>query len=1011
MLIDRTFIRCIFVGALLIVFSLTLFAAGSGNIKGSISDKANGEGLVGANIVVQGTSLGTAADLDGNYQIKLIPAGKWKIKVSCIGYVPITREVTITENETLEENFQLTTQALMGEEVIVTAQARGQVQAINQQLSSDKIANIVSEARIQELPDFNAAQAISRLPGVSTQESSGEASKIVIRGLAPEYNAVAVSGISLASTGSSSQGAVSQTNLSTAGYSNADRSVDLTMVTPYMIKSIEVYKSLTPDINANAIGGYVNMTLREAPSELHGDFMWQSGYTQKTNNYGNFRTIASISDRFFNDKVGAFLFLNAEKYDRDADNMSAGFETTDDRANDTTGWRPVQVTQTTLNRHIETRKRWGGNLILDYKFSTGILRSINMFSRLNSITQDNNTQFSFADNKINYTLREGNGFTDLAMNSLELENDFGFMSMELKVANTYSRNQLEDSHVYQFHQDKCFSGSVPRINKKPEFLSPFISYLNDTVTTLDYINILSSDYKENDQIVKGDFKVPVNPLSILSGYLKFGGEYRHNNNRIDQSAPYGEIKRGNAGTIQRRLYDAIVNNFPVTARSDGFLTAQAFRSLDSKLGSYFLGDKFGRINWTGNADLLDQITTFLSADTSIDAKYAGNQGGGWFRGLYQTMPNDYEYTEKYYAGYLMSQINMGTYFQIVGGVRYEEVRSTFKAYNLKDARNPGSQTADTVYAHPGNHFLLPMVQAKISPVEWFDLRYSYSKTLARPAYTQLSPHITVNFSKTYINASNPDLKPAQSVNHDLIATFHSNELGLLSVGAFYKEIKDFTYSKTYTLYYTQFVPGYLTVRDFPKYLIPSDSGKVTLATVVNSPYTAYVGGYELDLQTRFWYLPFPLDGLLIGANYTHITSKTKIPWTNVKVYGTPRTGIKIVMIDSSRSVRMINQPNVIANAFIGYDYKGFSAKVSFVYQGNSINGYGRFEEQEGYTSDYFRMDFSARQNLPWGLQLFLDVTNLNNRKNESIQASIDGYTAQRYYGMVANFGIRYTYSI
>ena len=169
-----------------------------GTLKGHVLDKANGEALIGANVVIQTTSLGVAADIDGKFEIKLIPAGSWKVRVSCIGYVPLTREVTITDDGTSDQEFLLTAQAIVGEEVVVTAQARGQVQAINQQLASDKISNIVSEARIQELPDFNAAQAISRLPGVSTIESSGEASKVVVRGIAPQMNQVSIGGIYMA---------------------------------------------------------------------------------------------------------------------------------------------------------------------------------------------------------------------------------------------------------------------------------------------------------------------------------------------------------------------------------------------------------------------------------------------------------------------------------------------------------------------------------------------------------------------------------------------------------------------------------------------------------------------------------------------------------------------------------------------------------------------------------------------------------------------------------------------
>ena len=201
----------------IIVFQVSM-AQGSGTLKGTVIDKANKDGIVGANVIIQNTSLGTAADLDGIFQIKLIPPGKWKVKVSCVGYVPMTREVTIGEGETVEEEFQMTAQVIMGEEVVITAQAKGQVQAINLQLTSDKIVNVVSEARIQELPDFNAAQAISRLPGVATLQSSGEANKVVIRGLDPKYNQITIGGISLASTGSTQMGVSSQGGVGANAY-------------------------------------------------------------------------------------------------------------------------------------------------------------------------------------------------------------------------------------------------------------------------------------------------------------------------------------------------------------------------------------------------------------------------------------------------------------------------------------------------------------------------------------------------------------------------------------------------------------------------------------------------------------------------------------------------------------------------------------------------------------------------------------------------------------------------
>ena len=329
----------------------TFYAQGSVTLQGMVTDKSTGEGLTGANIIVRGTSVGTASDLDGKYVIHGVPSGRQTIVVSYIGYVADTLRIDLPQRGTVEQNFTLAATILEGELVTVTAQAQGQLQAINQQLSSDKIANIVSEQRIQQLPDFNAAQAISRLPGVSTTQSSGEANKVVIRGLAPQYNQVSIAGVSMAASSSS------------------DRSVDLTQITPYMIKSIQVYKSLTPDMNANAVGGVVNMDLREAPEGLRSDLMWQSGYTDKTSNYGNYRGVASVSQRFFDNSLGVYALGNIEKYDRDADNMNAGYTVAQSVAG--AEFNPVRVTQITLSRHREVRKRYGASLEMDYNLGYG----------------------------------------------------------------------------------------------------------------------------------------------------------------------------------------------------------------------------------------------------------------------------------------------------------------------------------------------------------------------------------------------------------------------------------------------------------------------------------------------------------------------------------------------------------------------------------------------------------------------------------------------------------------
>ena len=989
------------VGISLLFAAQTLMAAGV--IKGKVFDRDTKDGLPGANVTIKGTSVGTASDLNGSYYLTNVPPGTYTLQVTYIGYRTKTAEVSISIDATVVQDFSLEAVALEGQVFIVTGQAQGQMQAINQQLSSNKIANIVSESRIQELPDFNAAQAISRLPGISTLSSSGEANKIVIRGLAPKFNQITIGGVSLATTGSTQIGVSSQGG--TAGSINNDRSVDLSMMSPYMIKSISVYKSLTPDMNANSIGGTVNMELREAPSDFHSDFLFQSGYTQKSNQYGNFRAVASASTRFLNDQLGVYLLGNGEQYDRDADNMNAGYEITSDTKGDN-GYLPVRVTNVQLNRHFETRKRFGGNLILDYVLPSGSIKLVNMFSRLKSEYKDYRTilNYSSLTSDLIFRYQEGENNVDLAMNSLVFSYDLGFMSFDLRAANSYSRNNLPDAPQSEFYQTRGVGTSTP--NTIPEDLTSLIRYGGTEATYLNTLTLFSSSYKQNGQTYKADFKVPFRLGSDLAGYLKVGGEFNTTRHQNSQRTPYATI--GGTTTIQSAITNGIRGQFPGMTFNSGInlFTSTGFTSHDSDILKSFLDDRFGGIIWANDASLLTGIIHYVAGNPAFSSYNAtAVEPGGWFDGYFQTFPNTYKYVEDYTAAFVMSELKYGN-LMVVGGARYEKDKGVYDAYVLMDGRDVKSQKYFDVQANPTNEFFLPMIQAKYDVTDWFDVRAGYTQTLARPDYHQLSPSYTISYGQGTVRSGNPNLRTAHAYNHDLILTFHTNTLGLLSVAGFYKEIKDFTYSTQYSLYTTA-PAGVRTVSDFNIGGTAPVKG-ATLFTYMNTPYIAFVRGAEVDFQTRLWYLPAPLNGILLGINYTRISSNATYPWRNARttIVG-PRQTITEVF-DSTRAGRLVNQPNDIVNASLGYDYKDFSARLSVVFQGNSVSNIGNFPEQDGFTRDYFRMDASVRQILPWfGIEIFLDIFNLNNRNNAAAQQSIQGFTSQQNYGLTGNLGLRY----
>lgn len=230
---------------------------------------------------MEGTSLGTSTNEKGEFIIHQIPAGAYNLVTTYIGYLEQTTSVTIVAGKTLKVKIELDYVAVQGEEVVVSAQASGQMSAINEQLASNTIKNVVSSDRIQDVPDVNAAESVARLPGLSLIRSGGEGQKVAIRGISPQYNVTMVNGVRMQST------------------DRNDRSVDLNMIAPNILSGIEVTKALTADMDADAVGGTVNLKIAGAAEGLRGNFSVQGGYGSQANTYGNFRVTGLVSNRFF----------------------------------------------------------------------------------------------------------------------------------------------------------------------------------------------------------------------------------------------------------------------------------------------------------------------------------------------------------------------------------------------------------------------------------------------------------------------------------------------------------------------------------------------------------------------------------------------------------------------------------------------------------------------------------------------------------------------------------------
>jgi len=278
--------RFLLTALVLVILSAGLNAQGRGGVKGVLKDAQTGDPLEYANIGLLGTPSGAVTDETGSYQILNIKPGTYTLVFSYLSYKTIEQEVTIREGETVELNGAMQVESIMGEEAVVTAMARGQTAAINQQINSNTIVNVVSKEKIQELPDQNAAETVGRLPGVSLVRDGGEGTKVTLRGMAPRFNSITIDGEKIPST------------------SDQDRSVDLSMFSTDALSGIEYYKALLPDMDADAIGGTINFTSRTASGGFHGTVRAQTGYNHLSKSFGQYKGSVSFEDRFFNDRLG-----------------------------------------------------------------------------------------------------------------------------------------------------------------------------------------------------------------------------------------------------------------------------------------------------------------------------------------------------------------------------------------------------------------------------------------------------------------------------------------------------------------------------------------------------------------------------------------------------------------------------------------------------------------------------------------------------------------------------------
>ena len=986
--------------------------------------------MVGASVVIIGTSQGTATNLAGEFKIPNIAEGDYRIRVSYVGYHTKIIDFTLKGSGSRELFVQLATDRIEGKTIEITAQAQGQLSAINEQLSSNKIVNIVSADKMKELPDANIAESIGRLPGISLGRTNGEADKVIIRGLSSQFNKVTIEGIPMVST--SGGLAAGATNYGSSNYS--DRSIDLSMLSDDLVKGVEVSKSLNPSMDADAIGGTINLTLKSAPQGLHYDVQANGGYNDLTKYWKNYKISGSVSNRFFDNAIGARLQFNAEDKVLPSQQFNAGY----DGVSPSTSTDPItgnvieSLIRNTNSARLTVdnldRKRLGGSLILDFESDFVDLLFFNTYIQ----KKDHDERF---DNGINFEAT-GNGlFTKLLtisdMNTEErthsLQGKIKLWGTELNASLSYSKanyhNPGNDFPFQQVNTPSLYKANS-YIYADPANLMAVAGADNPADFYLRSLEKTDNSLNDNDYDAKLDYAVPFKLSDSFSGKISLGGKY-HESDRINSgySSVFG-IESA-VGSHAVTILNWVRQNINPNANGITLWGINGQNFIDTKYTPpTFLNGRYKLDSWGYNIGLLNWM----------DNEFYPENSQTYYLNGPESYNSDYKMVEKLSAGYVMTELNIGSDLTTVLGVRWEQIAGTYGAYvvytnssnpNGLAGRAPIWRSINTTNVH-----FFPSVNIKYKAGENIQLMGAYYSSVARPNFSDVSPLVDYGVSGSINASSNPYLKPAIAQNFDFGTSLFSNTIGLFSVNLFYKEIKDLVYS----------IPSYMPYKRGDIVHAPSDIlnrlpglayfdstwlygyQSATTSIPFNNPEKAFIRGIELSWQTHLWYLPGLLSGIVLDLNLSFMSSHTYYPyfddnsavkdtlWTSTN----PRRIRKIEYYQDykTRPGSVLNQPKAIYNAIIGWDYLGFSSRVSFRYQQTTLTGLdAKFSLADTYYDNVLLVDVSLKQKIIGNLALFTNFMNIGSHVDDYYYTSPKGNlpTSSQTYGFTAQFGVIYNF--
>lgn len=735
-----------------ILFNFLVTYGQQGKIAGKIVDAGMGESLIGATVVISGTTQGTITDFDGNYSINNLKPGIYSITVSYVSYETQQIDgIEVKNNVVTKVDINLAEANTAIEEVKVVARQRQQTEVamLTLQRKSANVIDGVSSQHISLLGDSDAASALKRLPGVSVQEGK----YVYVRGLSDRYMKVTLNGAEV------------------PGLDPNINTVQMDLFPSNIIENMTVLKTYNPDRPAFT-GGLVDIVTKDFPENFSLEFSASLGYNTNASLNENFLTQETSSTDWlgFDDGLrnipeeadGKFLFSPARSDEREAiESVAMSF---------TRNLEPV-VKKSFLDQSYSLST--GNNFQLK-NTELGIIGAINY--------QNNNTyyddgfygEYSALDNKImqnKLSLNETTGTENVIWSALvggtfkfNPNHKIGFMVMRSQSGSSTARIRKGISNYDGFNMRQFVQEYLERqLNSFQLKGKHVIESINNGTIDWSTSAVLSNQSEP-------DFRIFIDRADELSD-----NEYAYE--MIDNRKP------------DRRYRDMSEINFDNKVNLTIPFSNWAGRSKLKSGGGYLIKNRdsdenLWKLNWYRSTPYSGVPNEFVSEETLYDME--SNRGSFYYNSKKSNQASSYTANEEIISVYSLLDIPVIEKIRLAAGIRLEMDQVDLQ--NKVDTIEFNTDLDKESFKHTFNESknILPSFNLTYNVTKKMNLRFGYNITIARPFFREIAPYQYFDFISAEKVQGNPDLESGKVANLDFRWEYFFQAGQIVSFSVFHK---------------------------------------------------------------------------------------------------------------------------------------------------------------------------------------------------------------------------------